>query len=98
MGWDRPLQGYFMVITRQDAHEGEPERVYSNLDDAALARCMAIHPPTGAERRLHPDANRLADLFGLTMYQRTPAVSCSAGPADILESYVRWCGPLLVVA
>jgi hypothetical protein len=61
---------------------------------AALARCMAIHPPTGAERRLHPDANRLADLFGLMVYERTPAVRHDAVPADIVEIYSRWRGPM----
>ena len=37
---------------------------------AALARCMVLNPPEGMERRLHPDANRLADLFGLMIYER----------------------------
>ena len=38
MGWDRPLQGYFMVIdsARRD------EYVYSNLEDLALAHCGGL--------------------------------------------------------
>lgn len=33
MGWDRPLQGYFMVIEYLDRDE---EYLYSNLDDVSL--------------------------------------------------------------
>lgn len=61
---------------------------------AALARCMAIHPPEGPERRLHPDANRLADLFGLMVYERSPSVLRSQVAPDILEIYARWQGPM----
>jgi len=34
MGWDRPLQGYFMVIEYQDAAGDDDDYVYSNLMDA----------------------------------------------------------------
>jgi len=64
---------------------------------AALARCMAIHPPEGAERRLHPDANRLADLFGLMVYEHAPSVPRAQVAPDILEIYARWQGPMPVV-
>jgi len=42
MGWDRPLRGFFMVVSRLDSMEGEDEIVYSNLDDSALARCGGL--------------------------------------------------------
>lgn len=44
MGWDRPLQGVFMVVSRGDAREDEDEFVYSNLDDPALADCGGLPP------------------------------------------------------
>ena len=46
MGWDRPLQGYFCFVERQDAGAGEAEYLYSNLDDRALARRMGFSPST----------------------------------------------------
>ena len=61
---------------------------------AALARCMAIHPPEGPERRLHWDANRLADLFGLMVYERAPSVQRAHVAPDILKIYARWQGPM----
>ena len=44
MGWDRPLQGHFCFVERQDAGAGEAEDLYSNLDDRALARRMRFPP------------------------------------------------------
>ena len=64
---------------------------------AALARCMAIHPPEGPERRLHPDANRMADLFGLMVYERSSSVRRADVAPDILEIYARWRGPMPAV-
>jgi len=55
---------------------------------------MAIHPPQGAGRRLHPDANRLADLFGLMVYERSSSVLRVHVAPDILETYARWQGPM----
>lgn len=40
MGWDRPLQGYFMVIANMDATADEPEFLYSNLDDTDLPKAQ----------------------------------------------------------
>lgn len=37
-GWDRPLQGFFLVVE----DEREDEYVYSNLDDPALASCGGL--------------------------------------------------------
>ena len=61
---------------------------------AALARCMVLNPPEGMERRLHPDANRLADLFGLMIYERVQCVPRERVAADILEIFARWQGPM----
>ena len=36
LGWDRPLQGYFCTVARNDAEGDEDAYVYSNLDDHAL--------------------------------------------------------------
>lgn len=37
LGWDRPLQGFFMFIEKEGAAEdAEPEFVYLNLEDPKL--------------------------------------------------------------
>lgn len=33
IGWDRPLQGYFMFIERPECDQDEDRYLYSNLDD-----------------------------------------------------------------
>ncbi|HET9645425.1 MAG TPA: hypothetical protein VFP68_19180 [Burkholderiaceae bacterium] len=40
MGWDRPLQGFFLVIAAicRDGY------VYSNLEDRALRQCFGLPP------------------------------------------------------
>jgi hypothetical protein len=38
MGWDRPLQGFFLLVEEADSDE----LLYSNLDDPALAYCMGL--------------------------------------------------------
>lgn len=43
MGWDRPLQGYFLVIMQEGANE--EDMLYSNLCDPALLRFNGL-PPT----------------------------------------------------
>jgi|EndMetStandDraft_4_1072995.scaffolds.fasta_scaffold108855_3 hypothetical protein len=69
---------------------------FITLDElqAALARCMSCHPPEGAERRLHKDANRLADLFGLMVYERAGSVQREHVAPDILDIYSKWAGPM----
>jgi hypothetical protein len=42
MGWDRPLQGFFMLVSRGDAGDDEVEYLYCNLDDHALVRCGGL--------------------------------------------------------
>ncbi len=36
MGWDRPLQGFFLVVQKGDVEE---DIIYSNLEDKALKGC-----------------------------------------------------------
>lgn len=36
-GYDRPLGGYFLVVSATGAGGGEPAQLYSNLDDPALS-------------------------------------------------------------
>jgi NADPH-dependent 2,4-dienoyl-CoA reductase/sulfur reductase-like enzyme len=43
MGWDRPLQGFFLVVEEDD--EKSDGYVYTNMDDPALAPWMGL-PPT----------------------------------------------------
>lgn len=43
MGWDRPLQGYFLIIMQEGANE--EDMLYSNLCDPALLRFNGL-PPT----------------------------------------------------
>jgi hypothetical protein len=40
MGWDRPLQGYFMLIERTDTKDAD--YLYSNLGDPDLLHCMGL--------------------------------------------------------
>ena len=62
---------------------------------AALDRCMSAHPPEGLERSLHPDANALANLWGLMAYQRISAVPIADVDPSVLVVYKRWSGPSL---
>lgn len=48
------------------------------------------HPPEGLERSLHRDANRLAGLWGLMTYERTPAIAVNQIEPVVLEVYRRW--------
>jgi hypothetical protein len=56
MGFDRPLQGFFMVVSRLDARDDEDEIVYCNLNDRALAGCA------GLPQRLDHFLTKLAGL------------------------------------
>ena len=57
---------------------------------SALERCMTEHPPTGEERRLHPDANRMADLFAVMALERIVSVPQDTVKPSVLEAYERW--------
>lgn len=67
IGWDRPLQGYFMVI--EDDGTDDDQFIYSNLEDPAL--------PCGVSRSLDPFQRKLAEL-GLAL----PASVLDAVRAD----------------
>ena len=58
MGWDRPLQGFFMVIEFDDAGDEDDEEawlLYSNLNDSDLT-------PTGMSRSCGYFQEKLAVL------------------------------------
>jgi hypothetical protein len=59
MGWDRPLQGFFMTIEQADS-DGETDFIYSNLDDPAL------FPFNGLPQTLEYFQEKLDEL-GLTL-------------------------------
>ena len=40
MGWDRPLQGYFLVVMTDD--EAQERYIYSNLKDPVLTGCNGL--------------------------------------------------------
>lgn len=42
MGWDRPLQGFFLVISYCDTQDDESEFLYCNLDDKELRKCWGL--------------------------------------------------------
>lgn len=59
----------------------------------AIDRCMQAHPPTGAELRLHPDANAMAELFGhMTWFnlQEMEQSEVEALGSKILPALTRW--------
>ena len=61
MGWDRPLQGFFLVVEEDD--DEADEYVYSNMEDPALIRWMGL-PPT-----IDPFLTKLLEL-GITIPAR----------------------------
>ncbi len=56
----------------------------------ALARCMEAHPPQGLERALHSDADRLAGLWGLMIYERSADISVDQVEPEVRDVYRRW--------
>ena len=81
MGFDRPLQGYFMVIELDDADEDT--WLYSNLEDPALIRYMGL-PPT-----LEPFLERLAAL-GLQVPAAMVDEIRADGRSGVGNRYVQW--------
>lgn len=59
---------------------------------AALDRCMEAHPPSGHAHEMHPDANRMADLWASMVYTGCQAVDVSTVKPAIIEAYLRWSG------
>ena len=56
----------------------------------ALDRCMTAHPPSGAELRLHADANSIAGLWALMRYEQRDAVQVAEVKPSVLEAFHRW--------
>ncbi len=54
MGWDKPLQGFFMVI--EDKTSGDDGFIYSNLEDPELAQSG------GFAQSIEPFVNKLGEL------------------------------------
>lgn len=61
LGWDRPLQGFFMVIERMDAKDDESDYLYSNLTDEDL--------PVSQPQEIAPYLQRLEE-FGIVIPQK----------------------------
>ena len=59
---------------------------------AALDRCMTVHPPAGLDRQLHVDASSLAGLWGLMLYERATEVPIDSVSDKVLLAYRRWSG------
>lgn len=80
------------MTTNTEFRGRETSAALLTLDElqAALGRCMTAHPPEGLELRLHPDANRMADLLGLMIYQRVTSVSVAEVKTVIMDAYRRW--------
>lgn len=47
MGWDRPLQGYFMVIEHDDFNGDDEGFIYSNLNDPELKPSRGMSQSVG---------------------------------------------------
>ena len=59
---------------------------------AALERCMTVHPPAGLDRQLHADASSLAGLWGLMLYERATEVPIDSVSDKVRLAYRRWSG------
>lgn len=57
---------------------------------AALERCCNANPASGPGHKLHPDASRMADLFGVMLHRRQQAVELEAVELDIQAAIDRW--------
>ena len=56
----------------------------------ALKRCMQEHPPSGLERRLHPDASRMAGLWAELILRRATAIPFTDIEPDVMQAWARW--------
>ncbi len=61
--------------------------------DQALSRCMAAHPPEGTDLKMHPDANRMADLWAAMTIERSTSVPLADVDPRVLEAFQRWILP-----
>ncbi|WP_374684722.1 DUF3717 domain-containing protein [Variovorax sp. ZS18.2.2] len=51
---------------------------------------MRAHPPSGMERRLHVDANAMAELWARMLVTRTTSVVINDVDPDTLAALNRW--------
>lgn len=58
--------------------------------DAALARCMAAHPPSGVELALHPDASRMADLWAQMFLSREDVCEWVSVDTRVAKAFESW--------
>jgi len=77
MGWDRPLQGYFLVIKC----EHRDALLYSNLEDHELRQCM------GMPRSLDHFLKRLSE-FGVQVPSRMLNEIKADAKANVGNRYV----------
>lgn len=77
-------------------HEGRstngatPSMLAREALQQALSRCMATHPPEGLEYRMHPDANRMADLWAAMLVERIDSVPVDGVDHRVIEAFERW--------
>jgi hypothetical protein len=92
MGWDRPLQGFFLVVEEDnesdaDDHADESDEsdgyVYSNMEDPDLIPWMGL-PPT-----IDPFLAKLQDL-GITIPARMVAEIQADAMANVGNRYVTY--------
>jgi hypothetical protein len=62
--------------------------------DAALERCMLAHPAIGDERRMHPDANAMANLWAPMVLRRQADVLVAGVDQRVLIAFRRWQVPV----
>lgn len=84
MGWDRPLQGFFLVIEEEvDDDDKADEYVYTNMEDPALFPWMGV-PPT-----LDPFLAKLQEL-GITVPSRMIEEIRSDAARNVGNRYVTY--------
>ena len=61
--------------------------------NSALDRCMRAHPTIGDERRMHPDANVMADLWAPMVLGRKSEVPVAVVDERVMAAFRRWQTP-----
>lgn len=57
---------------------------------AALTACLAAHPPV--DQRLHREASRLADLYGVMVFEHQASAMLASLEPDLHDLLNKWCG------
>ncbi|MGC8855134.1 MAG: hypothetical protein ACP5OY_09545 [Halothiobacillaceae bacterium] len=73
----------------------QPDRDHFSIDEIikALNRCMKQHPPEGIEKRLHPDANLLAEIVGEMCWRKLDDIPARVIQGEHLEALLKWHTP-----